>query len=464
MFNKYKKIHFIGIGGIGISAVAKWAHLEGIEISGSELEITPITREFAELGIDIIIGHDKENVPKDADLVVYSFAVPASNPERGLRPEKSYFEFLGELTRDYKLIAVSGTNGKSTTTAMLGKILVDAGLDPIVVVGSKINAFSHGNFNYGKGDIAVVEACEHNAHMLKLHPWSVVLTNIEADHLDFYKNLDNILKAFGEFAGKVKKDGFLVYNADDKNTIGFPKPDSIKKVVYGVHEDAEFRFEERHIDKGAQFFEVLEKNEKIGKAELQIPGEFNAYNAMAAFATARKLGVSPAKILESLKAFEGLWRRFEKVGEYDGAPVISDYGHHPHAIEGTLLAAREFYPDRRVVLAFEPHQHHRTKALFEDFVRAFDGADVLILSEIYNVSGRIEEKDRDISSHKLADAVVEYWETDENKKESKKHKLFYCENLKETEKLLREEIKKDDVVIIMGAGDIYKVAERLCGI
>ncbi|MBU4421998.1 UDP-N-acetylmuramate--L-alanine ligase [Candidatus Parcubacteria bacterium] len=485
-YKKYKKIHFIGIGGIGVSAVAKWALLEGVEVSGSDVENTEITSELQKMGAKIFIGHKEKNIARDIDLIVYSSAVPATNPERSvlrrirhskslplekegqdgfnndLIPQKSYFEFLGEITRGKKLIAVSGTNGKSTTTAMLGKILIDAGLDPLVIVGSKINVFSHGNFNYGKGEYAVVEACEHNAHMLNLHPWSIVLTNIEADHLDFYKNLDNILEAFKKYVAKIEKGCFLIYNGDDKNSAEVAKTHACRLISYGVHEDADLRFEERHIDKGTQIFQTKTVGlPKPYQMELQVPGLFNVYNAMAAISMAKALGIKFEVIKKSLANFRGLWRRFEHVGEYNGAPIISDYGHHPHAIEATLLAAREFYPDRRVILAYEPHQHHRTKALFADFVRSFDKADVLILGEIYNVEGRVEKQDCDISSRKLADAIIKYWESDENKKERTEHELFYCENNDEVLKALKETINSDDVVIIMGAGGIYKVAKRL---
>lgn len=459
-FKKYKKIHFIGIGGIGISALAKLAHLEGVKVSGSDVEESEITRELKKMKIKVEIGHKKENVPFDADLVVYSGAVLAKNPERKILPEKSYFEFLGEITKDKKVIAVSGTNGKSTTTAMLGKILVDAGLDPLVVVGSKIKTFSHGNLNYGKGEYAVIEGCEHNAQMLNLHPWSIVLTNIEKDHLDFYKNLENILKTFKKYIGKVGDGDFLIYNADDKNTRSVVN----KKIgiSYGAHEDAQIKFENRYIDDGKQFFEVFKGEEKLGDAELGVPGLYNVYNAMAAISMALQLGVLPAQIFKSLKSFKGLWRRFEFVGKYKKTPVISDYGHHPHAVEGVLLGAQEFYPDRRIVLVFEPHQHHRTKALFEDFVRSFDEADVLILSEIYNVSGRVSESDKDISSKKLANAIAEYWKTDENDEERKKHELFFCKNHDEVLSALDKVVKKDDIVIIMGAGDIYKIVNKIC--
>ena len=446
-----------------MSAIAKWALLEGVDVSGSDMEESEITRELIKMQAKIFIGHKKENISSDIDLIVYSSAVPLSNPERQNKIlQKSYFEFLGEITREKKLIAVSGTNGKSTTTAILGKILIDAGLDPLVIVGSKMNSFSHGNFNYGKGEYAVVEACEHNAHMLNLHPWSIVLTNIEADHLDFYKNLDNILEAFKKYVAKIEKGCFLVYNGDDKNSTEVAKTHTCRLISYGVHEGADFRFGERHIDGQRQLFSIFQGDEQLGDIEFYAPGLFNIYNAMAATSMAKALGIKFEIIKKSLAEFRGLWRRFEHIGEFNGAPIISDYGHHPHAIEATLLAAHEFYPERRVVLAFEPHQHHRTKALFADFVRSFDKADVLILGEIYNVAGREKGEDDNISSRKLADAIVEYWQSDENKQERTKHELFYCENHDEILQSLKQTIKNNDIVIIMGAGGVYKVALQLC--
>ncbi|MFA5133846.1 MAG: UDP-N-acetylmuramate--L-alanine ligase [Patescibacteria group bacterium] len=464
MFKKYKKIHFAGAGGIGISALAKWAILNGVKVSGSDVSQSEITDELVRMGAKIFIGQDKNNVPEDAELLIYSDAVPKNNPERALDlPQKSYFEMLGEISRVKKTIAVSGTNGKSTTTAMLGKILIDAGYDPTVIVGSKIKDFKYGNFHPGEGEWFVVEACEHNAHMLNLAPEYIVLTNIESDHLDFYKNLENILRHFSEYVSRIPQSGFLIYNADDANTaklstIGSPTSDS-RRITYGAG-TADFRFEDRFIDNGKQSFKVFtEKNLEV-EITLNVPGLFNVYNAMAAASCAFSLGVPFDKIAKSLAEFSGLWRRFERVGEYKGAPVISDYGHHPTAIAGTILAAREFYPEHRVVLAFEPHQHHRTKALFADFVRSFDDAEVVILSEIYKVEGRVEESHKDISSKKLAEAIVKYWESGEDDK--RERQMIYCENLDETEQALRKAVKKKDVVVIMGAGDVDGVARRLC--
>jgi UDP-N-acetylmuramate--alanine ligase len=344
---------------------------------------------------------------------------------------------------------------------MLGKILIDAGMNPTVIVGSKIKDFMYGNLHPGKGEWLVLEACEHNAHMLNLSPECIVLTNIEADHLDFYKNLENILKSFETYISHVPQSGFLIYNADDKNTIGLAMSNNIRKISYGEGKGADFKFANRSAGEGGQKFEFIMEGRALGEIWLKIPGLFNVYNAMAAASAAHNLGVDFEKIKKSLAEFSGLWRRFEKVGEFKGAPVISDYGHHPTAIAATILAAHEFYPGRRVVLAFEPHQHHRTMALFADFVRSFDEAEVVVLSEIYNVEGRVKKADRGISSKKLAGAIVKYWETDEDTKTDRE--LIYCENLAETERALRETIKKHDVVIIMGAGDVDRVALNLAG-
>lgn len=461
MFKKYKKIHFVGAGGIGISALVKWAILDGAEVSGSDVVSSDTTEELARMGAKIFIGHKKENVPVGAELIIYSDAVPKNNSElKNGTQKKSYFEVLGDITKEKKTLAISGTNGKSTTTAMIGKILIDAGYDPTIIVGSKTNDFKYGNLHLGKGEYFIVEACEHNSHMLNLSPEFIVLTNIEADHLDFYKNLENILKNFEEYVSRLPQSGFLIYNADDKNTIGLAMSNSIRKISYGA-DKADFGFNNRSVENGVQKFEFLMEGRAVGGLELQIPGLFNVYNAMAAASAAHSVGVEFEIIKKSLAGFNGLWRRFEKVGQFKGAPVISDYGHHPTAIAATILAAHEFYPERRMVLAFEPHQHHRTKALFADFVRAFDGAEVVILSEIYNVEGRVEKTDRAISSKQLGEAIVKYWESDEDKKIE--HELIYCENLDEMERALRETVKKNDIVIIMGAGDVYKVSEKLCG-
>ncbi|MDP3244493.1 MAG: UDP-N-acetylmuramate--L-alanine ligase [bacterium] len=452
-FDKIKKIHFIGLGGIGTSAVAKFFKLRGAEVSGSDLEKTEITDDCEALGIKFFLGHQEDNVPADANLIVYSDAVPQNNPEReqaaklGIT-QMSYAEVLGEISKTKRTIAVSGTNGKSTTTAMLGLILEAAGFDPTVIVGSKVKTFAYGNLRIGKSDWLVVEGDEYRAHMLYLRPEIIVLTNLEEDHLDFYKDLDDIIEKFRQYVQLLPDKGCFLLNNDD---LGCQKllmtlDESISKKAYYYGLDGNYEVSDISFDDEVTKFKV---NYSLDTS-LHLPGIFNVYNALAAGACALRLDI-PAKIIcKTLADFSGIWRRFEKVGQYNGALIVSDYGHHPSAIKQTIRGARDFYPGQRIVLVYQPHQHNRTKVLFNDFVEALKLPDVLILSEIYNVAGRVAEEDKDVSSKKLIDTI-------------KKENAFYGGDLEKTEQLTRETIKPNDVVIIMGAGSIDQVARKLVG-
>ncbi|MBU4332134.1 UDP-N-acetylmuramate--L-alanine ligase [Patescibacteria group bacterium] len=451
----YKKIHCIGIGGIHVSALAKLLLSQGAEVSGSDLVKSKITEELQGTGADIIIGHDDAKLRKICEtcenakdiLVIYSDAVPEDDLERmaakklGI-PQMSSYEFIGELSKDYYTIAVSGTNGKSTTTAMLGLILEAAGMDPTVIVGTKVKEWK-GNIRIGKskprtrtssvrGKYLVTEADEYKAHMLKLNPKMIVLTNIEADHLDFYKDLDDIVKHFKEYVAGLPRDGVLIYNRDDVQITRLLDYSITKNVSFGV--------------------------EDVSSLKLQVPGEFNKYNAAGAASAAKELGISNEIIKKSLENFKGTWRRFERVGECRGALVISDYAHHPTAVAGTIKATREFYPGRRLIAVFQPHQHNRTRKLFDDFVSvlAKSKADVIIVSEIYDVAGRTSDKDKKVSSKELAQ------ETRNKKQEIKDDaNVLYAKDLKETRSMILHYIKPEDVVLVMGAGDIDQVARKL---
>jgi UDP-N-acetylmuramate--alanine ligase len=455
MLQSFKKIHIIGIGGIGVSALAKLLSRRGAEVSGSDLVVSDITKELEFDGKRIFIGHSTENVSADCDLVIYSPAVPMDNPERAVARERgilemSYPEALGELTKEFRTIAVAGTNGKSTTTAMLGLILEEAGFDPTVIVGTKVPSFKHGNMRVGKGGSwLVVEACEYREHFLHLQPEFAVITNIEEDHLDYYRDLAHIKEAFQKFVDKVPEIGRVIFNADDV---------SCRELVYknstsfGI-ENGEYRAINRISGLGQQTFELWQDNNHLGDIVLQIPGSFNVMNAMAAAVTALSVAVPFGAVQAGLEKFFGVWRRFERVGKFKGADVFSDYGHHPTAIKGTLEAAREFFPDRRLVLCFQPHQHERTKTLFNDFVDSFTGADVLIIPEIFAVAGRTE--DLDISARDLVNAIKEKYPTKE---------IVYAENLSAAEKLLHEFIQPGDVLIIQGAGDVDSLARKITSV
>lgn len=464
--SSFSHVHCVGIGGIGVSGVARFCAAQGKTVSGSDLTQTDLTHALAHEGIEVHIGASQADwVAADCDLLVYSEAVPESAPERieaakrGIR-QLGHFGFMGELSKEYRTICISGTNGKSTTTAMTGKIFEDAGLDPTVFVGSLVPGWEKGNVRVGKSDILIVEGDEYKKKMLALHPEVTLITNIEADHLDVYKDLADIEHAFHQLCEQTT--GVIFLNPAD----------APKGIVCG-HEEADPRMfgeallqEDRHTGAGVQslalrapWFSWLPRfTHRVGEVRLHVPGAFNMMNALGAIAIGDVFGIAFTSMQKTLANFTGIWRRFERVGEYKGAPVISDYAHHPTAIKGTLAAAKEFFPGKRIVALFEPHQHSRTKELFNDFVTSFDNADALILSEIYGVAGRTEEQDR-VSSKDVLDAVLAHDEQRGVQGEA----LFraYASDLVLAEEMLRDLVTEHDVVLIMGAGNVDTVARNL---
>jgi len=472
-FSRIKKIHFVGIGGIGVSALAKMMLLADKEVSGSDLNMSDITDDLKKLGASIFKGHRKSNLPPAADLIIYSSAASKDNPERqeafnkGV-PQLSYFEALGLLSKGKFTIAVSGTNGKTTVTAMTGLILERAGLDPTVVVGSKVKEFGGfagqqaSNFRQGKSGYFVVEACEYQAHMLELNPQIIILTNIEEDHLDYYRNLRHIQSTFQTYIDKLPQNGVLILNVDDPVSRKFKLP-KCRVITYGIRNKAEITAKNVKVENGYQKFDV-----HFGKAAaprtlnflLRLPGRFNVYNALAAIAGSLNLGIRPEVGRDVLTDFSGIWRRFEKVGVIpihgssvtDYPAVISDYAHHPTAIQGTIQGAKDFYPGKRLVVVFQPHQRNRTRKLFSDFVRSFSGADLLIVSEIYDVAGRENKEDKNISSKDLVQTI---------KKRFNSNNIFFTRDLPQTKSLIFKKVRPNDLILIMGAGDIDKVARGL---
>ncbi len=446
-------VHFVGIGGIGMSAAAKLLAAKGMAVTGSDAKRSTITEALEAQGIIVFEFQTATNVPEGAELIVYSSAVPMDNPERsraralGIR-EQSYFELLGDLSKEYTTIVVTGTNGKSTTTAMLGLILEAAGMDPTVIVGSLVPGFKTGNLRVGNGNYFVVEGCEHHANILHLHPEKAIITNIEEDHLDYYRNLDHIVETFQTFADKLTGKGSVVWNANDpaSRRLKIDKP-----VSFGMN-GADYQMRDRKTVTGAQSFVLLKGDAALGEISLKVPGEFNAMNAMAASAMAMELGVSFDVCARTLAGFTGIWRRFERVGSFKGADVISDYGHHPTAIKGTVAAAREFFPGRRIVLCFQPHQHSRTKELLEEFVDAVPSADVTIVPEIFAVLGRTEKEADEVSSQDIVDAA-QHLQPEKN--------IRYAADLATAEAILREIVREGDVVLVMGAGDVDSIARNL---
>ena len=418
-----RKAYFIGIGGIGMSALAQLLADHGVFVAGSDREASPVTDLLEEKGIPVIIGQDGSGVPPDADVVVYSEAVWEDNPERVRAKElgisqKSYFTVLGEVSSGKKTIAVAGTHGKTTTTGMLARILRDAGAEPSAVVGSLVRDFNS-NYLSGTSDLLVVEACEYKRDFLTLMPSVLVITNIEFDHTDYYRDLADVQSAFAELIGKVPADGAIVTDALHPN---------IAPLLVGVAP--------RVIDytQEAEYF-------------VKLPGEFNMMNARAAAAAATFVlpDIGQETLKESLAAFSGTWRRFEYKGKsQNGADVYDDYAHHPTAVRKTVAELRE-RTHGKLVIAFHPHLYSRTRDLLDDFSTAFHGADQVLIAPIYAAR---EANDGTVSSALLAERITA------------NGTLAEALSFEEIATRLAE-AGKGDVVVTMGAGDIYKVADAL---
>lgn len=434
-----KNVHIIGLGGIGTSAVARFYLAQGAHVSGSDVHQNTIIENLIKEGVEFRLGHFAENVPRDGDLVIYSRAVAATNVERQVASEYgitelSYPQFLGELSKTKKTIAVSGTNGKSTTTAMIATILIEAGLDPTVIVGTQVPGWPMHNLRIGSSEYFVVEACEHMASMLNIQPDVAAITNIAEDHLDFYSGIGEIIETFQKWVSQIKPGGVCVLNAQDENS---QKIECDQKIT--------FEIAHRHVDGSHQSFAV-----DGDQYSLTIPGAFNAQNAAAAITVAKHLGVSSDVCAKALASFKGTWRRLEQVGTWKEADIYSDYAHHPDGIRGTIEAFKESFPGRRLVVVFEPHQHSRTKELFDDFIPCFDQADALIMAEIYSVEGRAE--DASISSQQLVDEIKDRGQIKD---------IWFAQDYDAVEDRLRDMVQPADLIVFMGAGTIDNLARKL---
>ncbi|KKT75427.1 MAG: UDP-N-acetylmuramate-L-alanine ligase [Parcubacteria group bacterium GW2011_GWB1_44_7] len=443
-FRKTKTIYFIGIGGIGISAVARMFLLEGKKVSGSDVAEGEVTEGLQKVGAKIFIGQRAENVPAKCDLVIYTIAVPPDNPEfaeakrRGISM-MSYPEALGEISRDKFTIAVSGTHGKTTTTAMIAKILVDAELDPTVIVGSFINLCTKSvdircpqncrhqmstertNFISGRGKYFVVEACEYRRSFLHLSPRVLVLTNIDADHLDYYKDMNDIISAFNELATKVPKSGFVVTDAKNRN---------IKLALKNVKS------------------KISDYKQQTTSYRLKIPGQHNILNAQAALAVSKILGIEEKSAIRSLENFSGTWRRFEYRGKAkNGALVYDDYGHHPTEIEATLAGARELFPKQKIVVVFQPHLYSRTKDHLKAFGKCFKDANEVILLPIYPAR---EKNPGNINSEMVVAEI-----------KKNNQPTFFAKDFADAASRAVSLTKAGDLILTLGAGETNKVADML---
>jgi UDP-N-acetylmuramate--alanine ligase len=417
-----KNVYIVGIGGIGLSALAQLLKAQGSQVSGSDRAESPTTELLRSKGIEVFIGHESRHIPEDTTLLIYSDAIPALNPERAAAhdrgiEQRSYFEALGKIANEKKVVAVAGAHGKTTTTAMLIDIFEDARQDPVGVVGS-LRAKTKSNFRAGKGDYFIVEADEYLRHFLNFDPFVLVITNIDEDHLDYYLDLSDIQSAFRALASKVPKDGFVVCNPNDEK---------VKPIVEGI--SATVVDYAPHIDHALPL-KVL---------------PLNIQNAAAALAAAQALGIPLDSARASITSFVGTWRRFEYKGtNKNGALVYDDYGHHPAEISATLKSVREQFPGKKIRVAFHPHLFSRTKLLLEEFAQAFDDADEALIAPIFAAR---EAPDPSISNEILASHI---------RARGKQAEAIALEEV--SERIRKAE--KDCIFITMGAGDIYKEAEE----
>lgn len=449
MFKKIQRIHFVGIGGSGMSGIAEVLINLGYKVSGSDLKQTPVTQRLQKLGAKIFIGHEAANVA-DAQVIVTSTAVATQNPEviaaRAANiPVIPRIEMLAELARLKYTIAIAGTHGKTTTTSMVAFVLQAGGLDPTVVVGGRLKHIDSGAL-LGKGEYLVAEADESDGSFLKLSPALAVITNIDNDHLDFYGTFERICDAFVAYASRVPFYGCVIACLDDPHVRAQIGRITRRVVTYGADPAAEVRAGSVQVDPEGTWFEVLHKNQSLGKVRLRVPGRHNVLNALAAVAIGLELNLPFAKIVEGLGQFDGVGRRMELKGEKDGFVVIDDYGHHPTEIRATLSALRERYPSRRLVTLFQPHRYSRTQALWADFANCFRNADKVFILDIYPAG---EKPMEGVSSELILNEM------------RKTHPAAAGLPNPVRIETLRALIEPGDVVVTLGAGDVWKIGEQL---
>ncbi len=422
----------------------------GYQVSGSDVKESEVTRRLAALGCEISYGHRKENV-READVVVVSSAVRKGNPEvevaeQRLIPVIPRAEMLAELMRMKVGIAIAGTHGKTTTTSLIATVLAAGGLDPTVVIGGRLNSIGS-NARLGQGDFLVAEADESDGSFVKLMPTIAVVTNIDADHLDYYSDIDEIKEAFLGFLDKLPFFGLAVLCLDHPNVQSLIPRLKKRFTTYGLTTQADYQAKEIVFEEFSTTFDVLHQRKEVGRLRLQMPGLHNVYNALATVATAFEFDIPFRVVQESLGDFKGIQRRFQVKGEKRGILVVDDYGHHPVEIMATLKAARSGWK-RRVVVVFQPHRYSRTQALFKEFLSAFYDADVLVLTDIYPAG---EDRIEGVEAKNLFEGIREYGHKD----------VTYIPNKKEIAAHLLRILKPGDLVMTLGAGDITQISDEL---
>jgi UDP-N-acetylmuramate--alanine ligase len=449
MFRKIQKLHFVGIGGIGMSGIAELLLNLGYKVSGSDLKPSPVTDRLKVLGGEIHIGHRAENV-EGTNVVVISSAVRPDNVEvvqaKKLQiPVIPRAEMLAELMRLKYGVAIAGSHGKTTTTSMIATVLVNGGFDPTAVIGGRLNAFGS-NAKLGKGDFLVAEADESDGSFLKLTPAIAIITNIDREHLDHYADLDEIQSAFVAFANKVPFYGAVILCLDDPNVQAVIPRIERRIITYGTSSQADLVASHIEFQDFGTSCQVRYKGNPIGILRLRVPGEHGVLNSLAAVATGLELEIPFEKIAEALGSFQNADRRFQVRGQKANILVVDDYGHHPTEIMATLSAARHAC-DRRIVTVFQPHRYTRTQALEEDFARSFNHADVLIVLPIYAAS---EEPIPGVTSERLVEQIKKFGHRDVN----------YAPNFAGAQRILKDRLHEGDLLLTLGAGDVWKIGEE----
>lgn len=453
-FQKPLHIHFIGIGGISMSGLAEILLGEDFIISGSDAKESPLTDSLAQKGAKIFYGQRASNIGDDVEVVVYTAAIHPDNPEFACAVEKGIpmltrAQLLGQIMRNYETpIAVSGTHGKTTTTSMISQILLEGNCDPTISVGGILPTIG-GNIRVGQSETFVTEACEYTNSFLSFFPKISIILNIDADHLDFFKDLDDIRHSFRRFAELLPSDGALIINADTPRYEEITKDLPCKIITYGLENQAQYQAADITYDKyGHASFTVIKDGKKAGNFYLKVPGIHNVSNALAAIALAQLLGISNDTIAKGLGSFTGTERRFQYKGEVAGVTIIDDYAHHPTEIQATLQAAKN-YPHGKVWCVFQPHTYTRTKALLPEFAQALTLADHVVLADIYAAR---ETNTIGISSQDVQKKIQELGTPCE-----------YFSTFDEIENFLLKSCTQGDLLITMGAGDVVNIGEHLLG-
>ncbi len=453
MFKNIKKVHFVGIGGIGMSGIAEILLNQGFQISGSDNNISDITNHLSDLGIKIYEGHSEKNL-EDVDVLVYSSAVKLDNPEVKAAVERKIpiikrAEMLAECMRMKYGISIAGTHGKTTTTSMVGLTLTEGGIDPTIIVGGKLSGLGGTNARLGSSEFIVVEADEFDRTFLKLTPTIAALTTLESEHLDTYKDLDDIKSAFIEFANKVPFYGFIVLCMDEPALQDIIPHINKKIFTYGLTTQADIKAVDIVHKQFSSSFTVKYKGDELGRINLKIPGLHNVKNSLVAVCIAHELGIDFKTIQKALASFSGVYRRFE-VKYNERILVIDDYAHHPTETSATLAGIRSGWNNRRLIAVFQPHLFTRTRDFYQEFGRSFLNSDIFICTDIYPAR---ENPIEGVTGQLVADAAKKFGHRN----------VIYIKAKTEISHTLIELVKDEDIVITMGAGDIWKYNEEFVG-